>query len=362
MTTPQNPREGSATSMDEEQSENAIEMREVEGLSQGQIVRRRFFRHKGALVGLAAIVVVVLLGYSSVGAYGISGWWKWDVNVPLPIQNGGDPSLSMPTWLGGDGFALGDHPFGQDDIGRDIFALVMKGIQTSFSVMVIVSAVAAALGLLVGAFSGFYRGAVDEGLMRFTDLFITFPVIVIGAVLGKLTQNAGVLYLSLALGAILWTTLARLVRAEFLTLREREFVDAAKVAGASSWRIMRKHMIPNAMGVIIVNVTLLAAAAVLLETALGYLGFGLKDPDISLGTMISQYQSAFNTRPWLFWWPGLFIIILALAVNFIGDGLRDAFDPRQKRIPSERAMAKATAKSETERAEIDEAKASGGPR
>lgn len=344
MTMPQNPREGSATSMDihEEQVENAIEMREVEGLSQGQIVRRRFFRHKGALVGLSAIVLVVLLGYSSVGAFGIPGWWKWDANVTLPIQDGGNPSLELPTWLGGTGFAIGDHPFGQDEIGRDIFARVMEGIQTSFTVMVIVSIVAAGLGLLVGAFSGFYRGAVDEGLMRVTDLFITFPVIVIGAVLGKLTQAGGPLLLSLALGAILWTTLARLVRAEFLTLREREFVDAAKVAGASSWRIMRKHMIPNAMGVIIVNVTLLAAAAVLLETALGYLGFGIRSPDISLGTMISEYETAFSTRPWLFWWPGLFIILLALAVNFIGDGLRDAFDPRQKRIPSERAMAKAS--------------------
>ena len=101
---------------------------------------------------------------------------------------------------------------------------------------------------------------------------------------------------------------------------------------------MRKHMIPNAMGVIIVNTTLLASQAVLLETALSYLGFGIKSPDVSLGTMISEYQSAFSTRPWLFWWPGLFIIMIALSVNFIGDGLRDAFDPRQKRVPSERKM------------------------
>ena len=170
--------------------------------------------------------------------------------------------------------------------------------------------------------------------MRITDLFITFPIIVIGAVLGKLAGGGGAFLLALALGAIIWTTLARLVRGEFLTLREREFVDAAKVAGASSFRIMRKHMMPNAMGVIIVNTTLLTSTAVLLETALSYLGFGIKSPDVSLGTMISEYQSAFSTRPWLFWWPGLFIILIALSVNFIGDGLRDAFDPRQKRIPS----------------------------
>ena len=104
---------------------------------------------------------------------------------------------------------------------------------------------------------------------------------------------------------------------------------------------MRKHMLPNAMGVIIVNTTLLMSTAVLLETALSFLGFGIQSPDVSLGKMISDYQSAFSTRPWLFWWPGLFIILIALSVNFIGDGLRDAFDPRQKRIPSARKMAKA---------------------
>ncbi|HEX5771197.1 MAG TPA: ABC transporter permease, partial [Nocardioidaceae bacterium] len=142
-----------------------------------------------------------------------------------------------------------------------------------------------------------------------------------------------------------------LVRGDFLSLREREFVDAARVAGASNFRIIRKHMLPNAMGVIIVNTTLLMSAAVLLETSLSYLGFGIRNPDVSLGTMISQYQSAFGTRPWLFWWPGLFIIIIALSINFIGDGLRDAFDPRQRRIPSARRMRRALEAEEAERAD-----------
>ncbi len=321
--------------------ENAIELKDVEGLSQGQIVRRRFFRHRGALVGLLTLVGVALLAYTSIGAFGIPGWWKFDHVTPADVVNGGSPTMSLPTWLGGSGFAIGDHPFGQDEIGRDIFARTMKGTQTSIDVMVIISVLAALIGMTIGAVAGFYRGWVDQLLMRFTDLFITFPVIVIGAVLGNLAGSAGAFWLAVALGCITWTTLARLVRGEFLTLREREFVDAAKVAGASSFRIIRKHMIPNAMGVIIVNTTLLAAVAVLLETALSYLGFGIQSPDVSLGTMISEYQSAFSTRPWLFWWPGLFIILIALSVNFIGDGLRDAFDPRQKRIPSGRAMARA---------------------
>jgi glutathione transport system permease protein len=345
MSTPLEPTGGIDT---QETVENAIELKDVEGLSQGQIVRRRFFRHRGAIIGLATIALVAILAYTSIGAFGIPGWWKFNHFTPGDVENGGGPSLSLPTWLGGSGFAIGDHPFGQDEIGRDIFARVMKGTQTSINVMVVISLLAALIGMAIGAVAGYFRGGIDQFLMRFTDLFITFPVIVIGAVLGKFAGSAGAFWLAVALGAISWTTLARLVRGEFLTLREREFVDAAKVAGASSFRIIRKHMIPNAMGVIIVNTTLLASQAVLLETALSYLGFGIKSPDVSLGTMISEYQSAFSTRPWLFWWPGLFIILIALSVNFVGDGLRDAFDPRQKRVPSERKMNRASAKSEPE--------------
>jgi ABC-type dipeptide/oligopeptide/nickel transport system permease subunit len=206
--------------------------------------------------------------------------------------------------------------------------------------------------MVVGALAGYYRGWLDQLLMRMTDLVITFPIIVIGAVLGKAVSHSSPLLLALCLGAITWTTLARLVRGEFLSLREREFVDAAKVAGASDFRIMRKHMLPNSMGVIIVNTTLLMSTAVLLETSLSYLGFGVQSPNVSLGKMIDDYQTAFATRPWLFWWPGIFIILIALSVNFIGDGLRDAFDPRQKRVPSARQMDKAAERQERLRDEV----------
>lgn len=327
--------------------ENAIELKEVEGLSQGQIVRRRFLHHRGAIAGLVSISLVALLAFTSIGVGPVPGWWKWDhVGLHDVANPGGRPTMALPTWLGGTGFAIGDFPFGQDTIGRDIFARTMKGVQTSLIVMFIVGALSTVVGIAVGATAGFFRGRTDQLLMRFTDLIITFPVIVIGAVLGKLAGRGGAIWLAVALGLITWTGMARLVRGDFLTLREREFVDAARVAGASNFRIIRKHMLPNAMGVIIVNTTLLMSAAVLLETALSYLGFGVNAPDVSLGTMISQYQTAFGTRPWLFWWPGLFIIVIALSVNFVGDGLRDAFDPRQRRIPSARRMARALAADE----------------
>jgi peptide/nickel transport system permease protein len=226
---------------------------------------------------------------------------------------------------------IGKHPFGQDDIGRDYFALVMRGAQQSIVVMLTIGLLGGLLGTMIGAIAGYFRGWVDAVLMRLTDFIITIPIIILGSVIGFRFGNLGVIVLALMLGFFSWTGLARLVRAEFLSLREREFVDAARIAGASNARIIRKHILPNAIGVIIVSVTLLMSSAILLETGLSYLGFGVVAPDVSLGLLISTYQDAFPTRPWLFWYPGLFIIAIALAVNFIGDGLRDAFDPRQKR-------------------------------
>jgi peptide/nickel transport system permease protein len=202
--------------------------------------------------------------------------------------------------------------------------------------------IAGTLGTIVGSIAGYSRGIIDAILMRFTDFIITIPTIIIGAVIGFRFGNLGVAFLGLLLGLFSWTGLSRLVRGEFLTLREREFVDAARVAGASTRRIIFKHILPNAVGVIIVSVTLSMSGAILLETSLSYLGFGVVAPDISLGLLISQYQESFTTRPWLFWYPGLFIVAIALSVNFIGDGLRDAFDPRQRRRISkkEREQAK----------------------
>lgn len=321
----------------EDRLENAIELKEVEGLSQGQIVFRRFVRHKGAMVGFVVLLGIVILATTSIGWGPIPGWWKGGgFGGSNPVENvGGAPTLRFG---GEEGFQIGNYPFGQDAIGKDMFALTMRGTQQSLMMMVVIGLIATVIGVLIGSFAGFFRGWLDQLLMRFTDVFIVLPTIVIGAVLGKIVGNTNALILAVTLGLISWTGLARLVRGDFLALREREFVDAARVAGASNGRIMFKHMLPNAMGVIIVNTTLLMSAAILLETALSYLGFGVRLPDVSLGWLINEYQTAFATRPWLFWWPGLIIVAIALCINFIGDGLRDAFDPRQRRIPTTRAL------------------------
>ena len=320
--------------------ENAIANKEVEGLSQGQIVRRRFFHHRAAvlaLVTLASLILFVMTSLDSkVGPLRIPGWWQWTVeDIPelryedCPGGTTGCPTVSLdPT---SNAFGLGTHPFGQDDIGRDYFALVMNGARRSLMIMFVIGAVSGFIGVVVGSISGFYGKKVDAVLMRLVDFIQTVPTIIIAAVIGKAAGKVGPLYLALFLGILGWTGLARLVRAQFLSLREMEFVDAARVAGASNLRITFKHILPNAIGQIIVSITLIMAGAILTETALSYLGFGVVAPDVSLGLLISQYESSFTTRPWLFWWPGFFIISIALCVNFIGDGLRDAFDPRQRR-------------------------------
>jgi peptide/nickel transport system permease protein len=312
----------------------------VAGLSRGRVVLRRFLWHRGAVVSSAVLAAVVLLATTSVGWGPVPGWWAYDHRQAGDVVNpGGAPTLGFAG-----GLTVGPHPFGQDNIGRDVFAMVMRGTQQSLTVMVVIGVLSTAIGVLVGALAGYVRGPLDDVLMRFTDMIIAIPVIVIGAVLGVLVGGTDAWSLAVALSLVMWTGTARLVRGEVLGLREREFVDAARVAGASGVRIVLRHVLPNAAGVIVVHATLLMASAILLETALSYLGFGISSPEVSLGRLIDEYQSAFATRPWLFWWPGAFIVTIALCVNVIGDGLRAAFDPRQSRVPTRRALARADAR------------------
>ena len=345
-----------------EKNENEIANRETAGLSQGQIIFRRFVKHKAAMGSLLALIFIILFVFSATGlriggknsAITVPGWWPYsitDIDPEGAMANScnggvtGCPSLDVfPAFIDGDKAQIGLHPFGTDIIGTDYFALVMRGAQQSITVMFIVGLLGVGIGTVLGAISGYFGGMVDAVLMRLTDVFLVTPVIVIGAVIGFRFGTLGVIPLAILLGFFAWMGLARFVRTEFLTLREREFVDAARVAGASDRRIIFKHILPNAIGVIIVSGTLLMSGAILIETSLSYLGFGVKPPDVSLGLLISQYQDTFSISPWLFWWPGALIVSIALCVNFIGDGLRDAFDPRQRRHVSakDRQSAKET--------------------
>ena len=342
------------------ENENQIVDRETVGLSQRQIIIKRFVKHKAAMASVVTLVSIILIVFTATGirigfggfSFRLPGWWPYAITDIDPegavasMCNGGVtgcPTLDLaPPFIDGDGVQIGSHPFGTDAIGTDYFSLVTRGAQQSIMVMVIVSFLGILIGTTVGAIAGFFGGIVDSILMRLTDMFLVTPTIVIGAVIGFKFGNLGIVPLALMLGFFAWMGLARFVRTEFLTLREREFVDAARVAGASDRRIIFKHILPNAVGIIVVVGTLLMSGAILAETSLSYLGFGVRAPDVSLGLLISQYQGSFGISPWLFWWPGALIVSIALCVNFIGDGLRDAFDPRQRRHISnkERKLAK----------------------
>ena len=305
----------------------------VQARTQGELVRRRFLRHRGAMIGLAVFAFIIVLAFSSIGIGPIPGWWPESYTQTGPLYDGGRPTLDVvPSFIDGDGLSFGPHPFGQDTVGRDYFALTMRGAQQSLIIALVIGLLTTIIGTTLGALAGYYRGKTEVVIMRATDLMITIPLLVIAAVIGRTYGNQGIFVMAFFLALVLWPTLTRLVRGEFLSLREKEFVEAARAMGAGARRIIFRHIMPNAVGTIIVAATLTIASAILLESALSFLGFGIRPPDTSLGLLISTYQNAFTTRPWLFWWPGLFIIAIALSVNFIGDGLRDAFDPKQTRV------------------------------
>ncbi|MCR2801274.1 ABC transporter permease [Microbacterium sp. zg.Y1090] len=321
-----------------EAEDAALAAKDTKPLSQGRLVLRRFLRHRAALISTVLLFAIIIVAFTSIGFAGIPGWWDKSYLAAGNVIDGGRPTLSLiPTWLGGDGIRWGEHPFGQDNVGKDYFSLVMVGTQRSLIIAFTVGIVATTIGAVMGAVAGYFRGWVDNVLMRITDIFIVIPLLVLAAVLGKIS-GGGIFALALMIGLASWTGLARLVRGEVLSLRERDYVAAARSTGASAFRIIFKHLVPNTIGIIVVNATFAIGGAILLESSLSFLGFGVRAPETSLGLLISTYQGAFTNRPWLFWWPGMIILVIVLAVNFIGDGLRDAFDPRQTRKWSPRRL------------------------
>jgi ABC-type dipeptide/oligopeptide/nickel transport system permease subunit len=283
----------------------------IEARSQFQMARARFFRHKMALIGLGTFVAILL--FSTVGQV----FWHYNYSQ-ITNQFGTGPSLA--------------HPFGTDTIGHDMFAQTMAATSTSIQTALLVAAISTALGTLIGAAAGYYGKWADALLMRFTDLALVVPAIVILLVLANaVSRSAGNwLWIALILAALFWTYLARLVRGVFLSLREREFIEAEHAIGASDRRIILRHMIPNAIGPIVVNATLTVALAILIEAALSFLGLGISPPQVSLGYLIANAQGDATVLPYLFYFPAAILVAIILAINFIGDGLRDALDPQQR--------------------------------
>ena len=300
----------------------------VKARSQRRMVTRRFFRHRLAMISLGVFVFVILVSF--VGA----ALWKWDYAVPTPVDPDnlrGAATLDLIPWLDGDGLALGDHPFGKDNVGRDYMALTMRGSQRSIIIALTVGVVATLIGTVLGALAGFYRGWVDNVLMRAVDVVLTIPLLLIAAVLGRRAQDIPVLnsvfegenqiYLvAFAIALATWASLSRVIRGEFLSLREKEFVEAARAIGTRTGGSSSSTCCPNVVGSIIVACNpVRSRPPSWWSRRCRSSASGVQSPrHLARACSSRSTTTALTTRPWLFWWPGVFIIAIALSINFIG--------------------------------------------
>jgi peptide/nickel transport system permease protein len=286
----------------------------VKPRSQWYYVRTRFLRHRLAVASLIFLIFLILL---AIFAKRVSPYAYDELDLFNIAQ--------APT-------RQGHHWFGTDLLGRDYLSRVIYGLRTSLWVAMLVAGLTTAIGTTIGSIAGYYGGSVDNLLMRFTDLVLTLPTLAVLLTASVFLGNGDPVRVGVILAFLFWTGLARIVRGIFLSLREKEFVEAAKAAGAGDARIIIRHLLPNAVGPIIVSMTLIIAAAILVEAALSFLGFGIQPPTPALGKLIADGQTQGLESWWLVTFPGLVIVVIALAVNFIGDGLRDALDPTQRRL------------------------------
>jgi peptide/nickel transport system permease protein len=284
-------------------------------------VWRRFRRHKIALLGAVVIAVMALVSFLANPLAAAVGWP--DPNFIDQVHWQGYPLAP----------GIANHLLGTDENGRDLLARLMFGARISLTVAFFAVVMEITIGTLLGAISGYYGGWIDFIIMRVTDVVLSIPLLplllvltaIVAGTTNKAALNFGVIVL--IIGGLSWPAVARLVRASFLSLREREFAEAARALGNRDGRIIFRHLLPNAMAPIIVQATLEVANVIILESTLSFLGFGIQPPTASWGNMLANAQSNITIAPWAAIFPGLCILVTVLAINYLGDGLRDALDP-----------------------------------
>jgi peptide/nickel transport system permease protein len=282
-----------------------------------RLVVRRFLRHRMATAGLVVLVLLVLSALLAPVA-------PHDPNALSTMERKEGPSA--------------DHWLGTDKAGRDIFARTLWGGRISLVIGLAATGVALVIGTAVGSLAGYFGGKIDAALMRLTDVFLCFPqlfVLIVAATLIRTTSlrflQGSIAPIAIVIGVLSWMGLARIVRATFLALREKEFVEAARAAGAGHSRIILRHVLPGAVGPIVVQATLLIAASIITESGLSYLGFGVQPPTSSWGNLLKDAQAFMRTQPVFAIAPGLMVFLTVMSINFVGDGLRDALDPYSQR-------------------------------
>lgn len=282
-------------------------MTEVLRLTRGQLVRRRFMRNKLAVFGLCNLVFMFLLAF--LGPY--LNKHKWDQLDFMYL-------LQPPS---------GEHWFGTTQIGGDVFALTMRGLQKSLIIGLLVAIFSTGIAAIVGAFAGYLGGKIDKAMMWVVDLLLVLPAFLLIAVMSPLYRGKTWLIFVVLLAAFGWMITSRIVRGMAMSLRERDFIRAARYMGVPTRTIVFRHLIPNVASILIIAATLDVGGTILSETGLSYLGFGIQPPDVSLGSLIADGTNSALTYPWLFCFAGGALVLTVLSVSFIGDGLRDAFDP-----------------------------------
>ena len=281
-------------------------------ISRGQLIRRRFFRNKTAVFGLGVIAFMFLFAFG--GPY--LGQWNYS-------ESDFSSLLKAPS---------ASHWFGTTQIGIDVFAQTTRGLQKSLIIGLLVAVFSTGLSALVGAVAGYLGGRSDRLVMWFVDLFLVLPSFLVLVILSRFYQGKTWLLLVVGLTVFDWMITARVIRGLAMSLRERDFVRAARYMGVPTRKIIFRHLLPNMASILIIAATLNVGGAILAETGLSYLGFGVAAPDVSLGTLIAEGTGAALTYPWLFLFAGSILVLTVLAVSFIGDGLRDAFDPGSMRV------------------------------
>lgn len=299
----------------------------IEEESPWKIIWRRFRRHRLALAGIVTISLIALACFSAqwVAPYDpIHDISKTDTGQ---IMRNATPSLN--------------HLMGTDNIGRDIFSRLLYAGQISLMVALIVTFVEIVIGMFIGAFSGYYGGWIDDVIQRFTEFMISIPLLPLLLAISAILRNVNIIpslprewnsvvIIIIILTGFGWMNSAVLIRGMVLSLRNQEFAEAAKALGMNNFSIIWRHMIPNALAPLIVAATLGLGYVIILESALSFLGFGIQPPVPTWGNMLNEYQNEMWTQPAKVFYPGLAIFVCVLAFNYIGDGLRDAMDPRLK--------------------------------
>jgi oligopeptide transport system permease protein len=273
---------------------------------------RRLFASRAACVALAVFAAAALIALL---APGLSPW-SYD---SLDWQH-----LAQPP--GG----TASHWFGTDRLGRDLFVRTLYGVRLSLLISLAASALSVGIGLVWGAVAGFAGGRWDEWMMRFVDVLYSLPYLFIVIILSALIGRGSLVVLLIAIAAVGWLTTARIVRAEALALKRREFIAAARVAGASDAAILWRHIVPNLAGTVVVYATLTVPQMILFESFLSFLGLGVQEPHASLGNLINTGAQEMESAPWMLLVPAGFLVLVLVCLNVLGDGLRDALDPRER--------------------------------